>query len=239
MATRYTVRQGDCINSIAAEFGYHPDALWGHADNADLRKVRTSPDVLLEGDTVVLPDKVIKSYDRHTGARHTFRRKGVPAKLKLRVMAEFEGEVRAPAPFDPANPMVEGPRLASEEQKPLANADYRLTIDGVERTGKTDADGFIEVSIPPRATEGTLIIEPDTERERGVTIRLGQLDPVSTVSGVQQRLANLGYSPGAAGGEEGGAFARAVAHFQADQGLAVTGEIDAATTAHLTQAHGR
>lgn len=239
MATRYTVRQGDCINSIAAEFGYHPDALWGHGDNADLRRLRTSPDVLLEGDTVVLPDKDIRSYERHTGARYTFRRKGVPAKLRLRVLDEFTGEVRAPAPSDPARPMVEGPRLASDEERPLAGAAYRLIIDGVERSGKTDADGFIELSIPPRATDGTLVIEPGTERERVVSIRLGQLDPVTTPRGLTQRLANLGYLPSAEAAVAGDGLARAVAHFQADQGLAVTGEADDATAARVTQANGR
>jgi LysM repeat protein len=47
MTTRYTVKQGDHLSSIAHEYGF-PDyqTIWNHADNAQLKQKRKNPNVL-------------------------------------------------------------------------------------------------------------------------------------------------------------------------------------------------
>lgn len=56
------------------------------------------------------------------------------------------------------------------------------------------------------------------------TFLIGHLDPVETISGVQARLANLGHFAGAIDGEASGALAAAVAAFEREAGLDVTGD---------------
>ncbi|MEJ2692035.1 MAG: peptidoglycan-binding domain-containing protein [Candidatus Thiodiazotropha sp.] len=48
-------------------------------------------------------------------------------------------------------------------------------------------------------------------------IRLGELDPVNEVSGIQQRLSHLGYAPGEIDGLMGPKTRGAVILFQEDQ----------------------
>jgi hypothetical protein len=234
--THYRVQPGDCIQSIAAEFGFAPDTVWDHGDNAELRALRKNPDLLMPGDTVVVPEKRIKTHDGATGKRHLFRRRGVPAKLRLRILGPLLCLPKAAPPPDPAAELVEGPRPGDPEQGPLADAAYRISVDGGPwRTGKTDADGFLEMSIPPRARRAELVLEPDTERERSIALELGGLDPIATESGVRQRLANLGFPAGSSGAAE---LDRALSSFQATHELAVTGELDEPTRARLLEIHG-
>lgn len=238
MPTKYTVRTGDCINSIADTFGFFPNTLWNHPDNAALRRLRESPDVLCPGDTVVVPDKRVVEYPAPTGQRHTFRRKGVPAKLKLRVRDVFSVAPEAPPPFDPANPRVEGPRPQRPEERPLARVPYALDVDGVKRVGETDGEGNLEVSIPPRARAGTLVLRPGTPEERRIALRFGHLEPISTLAGTKQRLANLGIPVGPGGEARTEELARALRLFQIEHGLPVTGEDDPPTRSKLLELHG-
>jgi hypothetical protein len=86
--------------------------------------------------------------------KHRFRRKGVPAKLKTQILI---GEL------------------------PCENEEYVLDIDGVLSRGKTDAEGNIEITIPPNAKRGRIII-CDEEFE----LTLGTIDPIEEKQGVIQ-----------------------------------------------------
>ncbi len=130
----HTVQQGECISSIAAEYGFSPDTIWNDPANSRLKALRKDPNVLYPDDVVVIPEKQDKQFDAATEKRHRFKRKGVPAKLRLRIL---DGDV------------------------PRANVNYRLIIDGTTYEGTTDGDGKLEHSIPPGAKEGQLILEGD------------------------------------------------------------------------------
>ena len=131
----YTVKQGDCISSVAQKHGLFWDKVWNHPKNANLKERRKDPNVLSPGDVVFVPDKDEKEESGATEQRHRFKKKGVPAKLRLQIM---------------------------EDDQPRANVDYTLVIDGQFFSGTTDGSGKIEQSIPPNAKKGVLILENDT-----------------------------------------------------------------------------
>jgi hypothetical protein len=89
MTEDYIVEQGDCISSVAYERGFFWETLWNHLDNGDLKQQRKDPNLLMEGDAVHIPDLNLKTVSGATEKKHTFKLKGVPAKLRLQV---FDGE---------------------------------------------------------------------------------------------------------------------------------------------------
>jgi hypothetical protein len=209
MPTRHRVQPGECLVSISESYGFFWETLWSHPENETLRNRRRDPTVLLPGDEVFVPEKTIKSYDRPTGARHTFRVKNVPAKFDLRLMDE-----------------------AGEPRSGLA---YVLVIDGREIPGTTDGDGAVKTSISPTARNGVLRI-PETGEE--YQLDLGHLDPVDTIRGAKSRLHALGLYQGEIDERGGVGFSRALRSFQATQGLHETGVLDASTQDALRTAHG-
>ena len=209
----YTVASGDCLSSIADKFGFFWKTLWEAPENADLKAKRKNPNVLYTGDQVFIPDLKLKTEQRATEQRHRFRLKGVPAKLKLRLM-----------------------RLG----KPRANIRYTLAVDGKLFDGTTDSEGRISQRIPPGATRGRLVLTEGTMVEEKI-LNLGGIDPVEELSGVQGRLRNLGYNCPAGGSEDGQVdeeTQKAIKEFQSDEGLPATGECDDATRQKLKAIHG-
>lgn len=241
----YTLRQGDCITSVAASHGLFWRTVWQHANNAELRQRREDPNILVPGDVVFIPEKRQRPETGATEMRHRFRKKGTPAKLRLRLMREPEREQRQshrePTQYPPPRDLTrQDPQsdAGPVEDEPRANVPYVVVIDGDTTEGRTDSDGKLEVSIPPGASSGRLIIEPGTPQEATVPIRLGHLNPIDTVSGVKQRLANLTFDCGDVTDEETETYAAAVRAFQEKHGLEATGEVDDATRQKLREAHG-
>ncbi|HWV99923.1 MAG TPA: peptidoglycan-binding domain-containing protein [Candidatus Acidoferrum sp.] len=167
MPLNYKAKPGDCISSIAYEQGFFPDTIWNHPGNAELKQKRKDPNVLLPGDIVVIPDKQLKELSKPTEQEHRFKKKGVPAKLKLRLL---------------------------KNNQPRKNEKYRLIIDGISLEGTTDGNGFLEKPLPPDAKEGKLIIGKKDPKEVFV-FHFGTVDPLDSDDGVAERLRNLGYAP--------------------------------------------
>jgi hypothetical protein len=77
-------------------------------------------------------------------------------------------------------------------------------------------------------------------------LKIGYLDPVTTVPGQVARLNNLGYDAGLVGREDRAPrdeegqrqFRSAVEEFQCDHGLAVDGKCGPVTQAKLKKVHG-
>jgi N-acetylmuramoyl-L-alanine amidase len=207
MSGKYMVRQGECVRSIAVREGFYWETLWGHPENAGLKQKRKDPTILSEGDELFIPGREEKTESCATDRRHEYRRKGLPEKLKVKLMA---GE------------------------KPIADTDYILNIDGENRSGTTDGDGVLEESIPASGRRAMLWIGED---KKGIEIRLGHLDPVEEISGLQARLSNLGYFSGEVDGVMGPKTAAALRRFQKKEGLEETGEPDGKTLDALDKAH--
>jgi hypothetical protein len=189
--------------------------LWDDPANADLRSLRReNPNAIMAGDVVVIPDLRQTSSTIATGARHRFRRRGVPAKLRFQVLDDGE---------------------------PVANAPFVLEVDGRTIEGKTTGEGLVEASIQPSASHARLRVQRPAEDDddEGVLeydFQLGQLDPADTLSGARQRLVNLGLLPPGGHATES-AMADALRTFQALSGLSPTGQLDGATTSKLAHTH--
>lgn len=131
MGTEHVVRQGECISSIAEEYGLMPEAIWNDGANAELKAKRKDPNVLHPGDRLVIREKVIKEASKATEKRHRFVRKGTPAKLRLRFLCD---------------------------DQPIANEPYELDLGNRVISGKTKPDGWLEEAIPPGLTHGSILI---------------------------------------------------------------------------------
>jgi hypothetical protein len=194
MPKKHEVQQGECLASIALQYGLTEKKIWNHGDNAALKSQRKDPNVLYPGDVLTIPDITVKEVGRRTGARHNFVRKDVPAKFKVRLMSDDE---------------------------PRANEKYTLEIDGgVPIEGVTDGDGRIEKPIKPDAKVAKLTLKDGNEV---YMLQLGQLDPLDTPEGVMDRLTAMGYPAGDSDEwtEEASA---ALKKFQYDHDLAENGD---------------
>jgi len=218
----HIVKQGEHLSSIAERYSFvEHETLWNHPDNAALKDER-SPHVLLPGDEVIIPDKESKSLPRPTGALHSFRIGGDRLTLRLRLLGTL-GE-------------------------PLAETDCELTVEGSSLSLRTDPDGVIEATIPRSARQGSLAILDITYE-----LAIGHLDPAKEPSGLSARLNNLGYysgevpevetgaetvSEGAGGPNDEEERRFAIACFERDSGLPVSGNATAAMASMLEAQHG-
>lgn len=211
MSIRYEVKEGDCISSIAFEYGFFPDTIWNHPNNAELKKRRADLNTLMPGDEVFVPDKKLKEVSKPTNQVHKFRVKNVPAKLDLVVMHYGE---------------------------PLKKEPYKLDIDGMKSEGQTDNEGKISISIPPNAKAGKLLVGQG-EKQIEYDLDLGGLDPIDEVKGFKKRLHNLGYEVGKMDDEVSDVFKSAIRMFEAENKLKQTGEMDETNQNKLKEVYGR
>lgn len=116
------------------------------------------------------------------------------------------------------------------DDEPRANLAYRLVVDGKVTDGTTDANGCVDAFVPPDARRAILSIGEDHYR-----LLMRRLDPLSTTSGVQMRLQNLGDYDGPIDGELNEETLRAIAAFQRRLGLTESGQPDEATLAALDE----
>jgi N-acetylmuramoyl-L-alanine amidase len=198
----YIVSQGDCISSIAAQRGHFWKTVWSDPGNAELRKTRKDPNVLLPGDRLTVPPIRQRLQNCAADQRHRFVRRGEPAKLRLQF--KHFGQPRAGAPF-------------------------RLYVDGRSaREGRLDSEGCLEAGIPGLAGSAQVVVGDGDEQEI-YELTLGAIDPVEDIRGARERLANLGYLCPLGDHEIDEATSSALAIFQKDHDLAVTGTLGAAT----------
>ncbi|MBN1766856.1 MAG: peptidoglycan-binding protein [Sedimentisphaerales bacterium] len=191
----HTVKQGDCIASIAMKYGFWGKTLWNLSENSELKKIRKDPNILLPGDTVFIPEKEIKEESCETEKKHRFRRKGVPE--KLRIVLKVEGE-------------------------PRADAKCHILIDGRLTEDVTDSEGRLTIAIPPNAQKGKVTLVDGGEE---FELDLGGLDPITEITGVQARLANLGFDLDVTGHMDQ-KTKDAIKEFQRRHDLTVTDELN-------------
>jgi peptidoglycan hydrolase-like protein with peptidoglycan-binding domain len=245
MAGMHTVKQGEYMAFIAAQYGFtNWQTIWNLPQNANLKSQRQNPNVLFPGDQVYVPDPAVKNVAKPTDNTHTFKLKNSTLKLLLTLQDMYE--------------------------KPIANAKCVLSLDGNTVNVTTDGNGGINQDIPPKTQSGILVIQDSQTplNNTQIPILIGNLDPVDQVSGQIARLNNLGYAAGdpskppvsgdgnsdgnSAGGGGDGAdgasgtgslfstdpFSSAVQEFQCDNGLTVDGICGPVTQASLKQVHG-
>jgi N-acetylmuramoyl-L-alanine amidase len=209
-AGAHQVREGESIPTVALLSGHFWQTIWEHPDNASLAEVRKDATTIVPGDTVVVPPLQLKELHRAAGARHVFRRRGVPSRFSLQLLDRGE---------------------------PRANAPYRLVFDnGAAVAGQLDADGILDVFVDARVSSAVLYVGNEEDEEE-FDVLIGRLRPLDAVDGVQQRLRNLGHYHGPIDGVVSFALTEAIRAFQMLAGCTITGDIDAATTEALAAAH--
>ncbi len=202
------VAEGDCISSLAFEHGLAVDTIWRHAENAELRRLRESPNQLVPGDRVFVPERRPKTIRCAAGQTHRFLRKDVPERLRL--------------------------QLFDDEGRPRRGLSYQLRARGLERSGITDDDGWVEEWVSPSLRDAIL----ELESGEIVELDIGALPPVTEDLGVIARLVALEYLADESDAELPWKLAAALAAFQATSGLAETGVIDEDTRRALVARYG-
>lgn len=163
----HQVQDGECIILLADQAGHFWETLWDHPDNAEVKRARGSPHVLMPGDLVHVPEIESKDESGTTEVKHRFRRKGIPIHFEMCV---------------------------KENGKPLKGHRYVLIIEGRVIEGIVPDDGVIKAHMLPQDRTGELRVgEPP--RQRKFPLSFGTLDPAFTRSGAAARLKNLGYLP--------------------------------------------
>lgn len=211
----HKVRTGDCLASIAFQNGFPPETIWNDGANEPLRELRKNMHLLAVNDIVWIPERRVKSIVASTGVRYVLQMPQVPELLRV--------------------------RFVTPSLKPRQGVPYLLQLslaDGTplpDRTGSTDAEGFLVEPIPPNAWKGEIWLGKGQAREL-YPVQLGALWPAGELSGVLARLNNLGYRCENSSGldEE---TRDALQQFQRDHQLEPTGEMDDATRAALAQIH--
>lgn len=204
----HSVRQGECLSTIAAAYGLPWKLIWDAPENKALRNRRRDPNVLYPGDQVFVPKPTPKSVTGATSAKHVFKVEGELPVLRLRLTASLQ---------------------------PLADEPYAIEFDGQTLEGRTDGEGKLEHPLPTRVSSVTLRLP---ERRQRYALSLGHIDPADTVSGAQARLRNLHLYEGPAHGQLDADTAAALRDFQRIEGLDETGEVDEDTAMKLRQVHG-
>lgn len=174
----HVVAPGDWIGAIAATYGFARwPAIWDHEANAELRSRRGSPDLLMIGDEVAIPEDERGGVLVTTGRRAVFTARGASDMVRIRV-AGLGAFIAAMGPVG-----------------------YELTVGDVVVCGELTGEAqVIEAPLAVGVTKAVLILA-DTER---FEYAIGGLGPVSEPKGVYGRLANLGFAGGPMTARRGG-----------------------------------
>ena len=212
----HTVEQGEYLASIAKDYGFSDSrVIYDHPQNAELKKKRPNPNILLPGDQLFIPDKQPKQESCPTERNSRFQVKVPKAWLKI-VLKDSEG-------------------------KALANQSYTLKVAWLELKGTTDGSGALEQKIPIGIETGELHLD---KLGIDWPLKIGHLDPIEEqasgseiISGVQARLNNLGFHCGDVDGVARPKTEAALRMFQQNYGIKVTGQPDQATRSKLANLH--
>jgi hypothetical protein len=204
----YQVQPGDCMASIAHQYGFTWQTLWNLPANAELKRQR-QPNLLLPGDYVTIPAIRLREESRPTDQLHKFQVVGQSCRLRLRFL--------------------------DDKKQPRTGVAYVLTIDGKTTRGTLDGAGSLNVPIPADASQGSILLQTGPDPEI-YPLNLGHLDPDSSPTGIRGRLNNMGFSCASDGNWDADLQA-AIKRFQIANDIPPTGELDDQTRQALKEGH--
>lgn len=171
----YTVQPGDCLISIAHQYGLSSwQALYEHQANESLRARRPDPSRLMPGDVVVIPEPRQKTEGVVADRNNAFvlRR---PSVWFVVVIQNDDGSI-------------------------VSNQPYELTLAPDKKiTGMTNVQGEVKCLIDPVLAEVTLTVWPEghvSQKKMRWRVQLGNLPPQDTSEGVVSELNNLNLRSG-------------------------------------------
>jgi hypothetical protein len=166
----YVIGDGDYLALLAYQQDFDADTVWNDPANDDLRARRADPNLLWPTDILHVPDQLNKTPVTHTlapGSTTTF----VSTPPTLPVAVKFTGA------------------------DPSAYASKAYVVKELEDlTGlTTNGDGLATFEAPITLQAMTVVFTDSGESWR---LKIGSMDPIDTLSGIWQRLQNLGYLDG-------------------------------------------
>jgi N-acetylmuramoyl-L-alanine amidase len=210
----YIVQEGEWLSKIAAKFGFTDfHEIYDHDQNAHFRELRPNPNVIKKGDRLWIPTEHVAVLEPPQGSATEVTLKVEPAPMERVKMTLRDAS---------------GQTMASEA--------YTLRIGAFEKQGTTDGDGKLDEEVDPtllQISEGQIEIQ-----DRTMQVRLGHLDPVRSVTGIQQRLANLGFLLGEVTGDVDEPTVRAIKKFQKAQDIPVDGVASQSFCEKLDEVYG-
>ena len=216
----HVVEPGETFPAIADKHGF-PDwkPIWEAQANEAYRKQRPNPMVLLPGDIVTLPQST------------PLEKKPCAAGQEHEVVAQ-------------RHPMYLVLELVDLNAEPFASGtNYTLRLGQGQKPikGSLGAQGKLKEKIPISTTEATLTLEvkltEGTITLIEMSLQIGHLHPADTVTGLQQRLNNMGYIAGVVDGMYGNLTVAALRNFQAANTIEEQG-LGEKTVKQLIEAHG-
>lgn len=215
MLKPYVIRQGDYMSKLGPTLGFNPETAWSDPKNDAIRKKRTSMNMLQPGDIVFLPDDPRPRLPVAGGSTNAYTAR-IP-KVTVKLKLQVGGVVLPKEPY-----VIRG-----------------VGPDPIE--GATDDNGVLSAQVKVHVREFEVEL---TSRKRTLRVRVGDMDPINELTGVQKRLTHLGfYLPTKTGAENYDALdpkqlVSAIRAFQASKNIKVTGKMDEDTKKALVSAAG-
>jgi hypothetical protein len=160
----YVIKQGDYLALIAYRRGFDADTVWNDPSNDTLRGQRSDPNLLFPGDVLYVPDPPVAQ----------------PQGTSLQTGAS--NSFTSCAPTVQVNLKFVDASLASQA----------VTIPELpDMSGlTTGADGTLALTLPITLQTFSVAFPNDGPT---FSCQVGDMNPLDTVSGIAQRLQNLGY----------------------------------------------
>ena len=212
--SKYKVQQGDRLPTIARKKGFARwQTIWDFGGNAALTDLRGDAHILFPDDEVSIPSKLARAAEVQGGKAEYVVQSGAEVLRVQFAAADFwrDNKVR-----------------------------FKATPDKGEATeGPLETDGTMEIALPADTMKVSVDLFQDADETPffTCTLAVGHLDPDETTSGVQARLANLGYYAGPIDGEMNDATREAVIAFRLAELGDETDVVDDAFTEALVKAH--
>ena len=216
MSTTHIVSSGECLSSIAKDYGFDDwHTIYDFGENDAFRQLRPNPNLIFPGDEIKIPDKDSGSADSPADQGHKFQLSLDTTRLRIVVQ--------------------------DVQDQPIAGKTWKLMTDDVEMLkGTTGGDGMIDQEIPPALQELRLLVflNGDSNPPLIWDLLVGHLDPLETISGDQARFNNLAFESGAVDNIVGPITQGATRRFQTKYNLTVDGIIGPETRGKLKSVYG-
>lgn len=247
----YTVKAGDCFSSIAKANGFYKHTtLYQHANNTATRMLRSNPNMLVAGDVVDIPTKRQKTVSLVLdGVKNLVIHR---EQTHLRAYVSLIDKVAREAPT--SLQLAAGGKNSAALPDGAGKVEL-LDIDPAGSSGKLEMQIAALPAAPPAGAAPVVASPPDhppviiasqftdkapefdTDAVRvRWTLKLGSLEPHTTVRGVLQRFVNLGYEMPVVDAETD-KTKRLIRHWQASTGDAAPSGLVADVRAAIEALH--
>lgn len=160
----YVIKQGDYLARLAYVFGFDANQVWNDPANDDLRKLRPDPNMLCPTDILYIPNQAAATPPMPSLATGQTNN-FVSDAPTVKISIKFSNPSRASQAFT------------------ISELD---SLTGLT----TDSGGAASFSVPVSLEVFTVVFTNDGA---SFQCKVGHIDPIDTLSGVVQRLQNLGY----------------------------------------------